>query len=1311
MHWNLELMATIGLDIEGKLAQEGYEATALERQMLDDIQRLLKWSGFEGTLTEWRAMTTDQRREFHEVIAMSFETYLYEGVAPSRELRGVFSRLADYIRGAFEELVLGYQETYNAIRKKQGKPEQPLPILNNDVRAIFGRMMSAERDVQMFLTENDLDAMMVTREEWVAAGRDASEYDEYEREFKDAIYEAKAELTQRRMQEVAYQQNARRRIGKDLDRELREATKQIRTEEELAARLTAVQQVREWIKTGKYLTEEGEYTPLLSGERKLDRDAIAAIDPELAKSMPRSLLKRGGLPLEVARQQFGFESVEQMLQALAESRSLKEEVDARTDQRVLDELTDLTDPIVVEEKIQSAIHNKIRQRMVALELKYLLNNGRSSRLEMRLATDIARRIIETTPTGDINLRSYSAAASRARKKALKALKDGDMEAAAFAKRQELVNEALIREGGKARKEVRKLVRMNQRVFKQRTDKAIAEAGYDVVVVKALRALLNRLGIGTLDGDPAEMLARFQQEDPGFFGEVRPQIEYFLKMDLAQPQVGDRRKPMEHLTVGDVRSLRGLAKRMMKRAKDKRSATIGERKANIDTLRQEAQDTLESNVEVTREPDDKSIFGKIRDYLSDITRFEHLFRRADGGKVGIWTQMFRQVKDAANKYREELRQFLSGDGFDFEGKLRSLDLKIPGGVRTLTMDLPAAGRKVEIGKNGRHAKTELIHLAMHYYGNSSNRKRLVEGYAGRDATEDTMQQVDVEIRRFLEQQIQQGILTRKDFEFMQSVFDQLSSQDMLGRAQKVMKNLRGYEMNEVKVEKFTVQFPDGEQEFGGGYIPIRFKKTVSKESEGQGVLDEDMGLEQQAQKMLNILPGFTKDRVKGEVGEELHLGLSDIANHAAEVYRFINMAEPIDSVSRVLRGRGVEDAFRARFGNKAYTNLEGWLKRSAFQRFDRGEQSEVGSMLLRMSRNANMSVMFLNIGNTLQNYAGLLIPMRRVGKRRLISALIHSAFNKKLAAEVASKSKEMKARLERQIFDIYNSQTRILTSEDSAWARLQSWSDKYAYVLQQITQNHVDVAVWQAAYNQETEAALKEGMSAGDAEARAVAHADSIVRQSQMAGEKEDISAFEAGGSISRALFPFKSWFINWFNNAATQGRLDMKVEDRSRVAAVASTYLYMLMIPAVLAQAAVELARGEDWDDDDDGYGDDMLELFARSQFDQVVGGLPLYGDISRLLADNWFDDEYWNNRYPVAPWIRAWERIANAPVRKDAVDAGLDMATQAANLMGVPAVGVWNRVNLIGDEIAGELESESTYDFIRGAVTGQRSDLQRLSQ
>ena len=1329
MHWNLEIMATVGLDIESKLAQEGYEATMLEAQMLGDIQRLLKWSGFEGTLTEWRAMTIDQRREFHEAIAVSFERYLYEGVAPSRELRGAFRRLLDYIRGKFEDLILGYQRDYE---REFGRE---LPGMNDEVRAIFGRMMSAERDVQAFFDESELDAMLMTREEWVNSGRSEEEYDEYEQEFKDAMYESKAELTQRRMKEVGTFTNAIKLVAQKQRSELKRIRAQIRQEEEAAIRLQPVYQLRSWMKSATFQTEAGPQTQKFYEEdgktelsRSLDRDMVEAINPDLAKKLSnRRMLKKGGMSLDAVRNMFGFESNEAMLQALADSRNLADEITHRTDQRLLNEHTDLMDPVVQQENIHAAVHNKIREKVMARELKFLLNNGRSNRVEMRAMADAATQIIESTPTGDVDIASYSRAAARARKKMLKALKDGDMEAAKFAKRQEMLNEALVREGMKVRTEVRSLVKMNKRVFNKRSDKALAEAGYDVTVVKAIRALLTRLGIGNVDFDPAQALNAFENEDPEFFDEVSGDIDHFLKMDIAQPRVGDRRRPMEHLLVGDVRKLRSLSRRMMKRAKDKMSAKIGDRKDNIDTLRQEAQATMESNVEVKRDADDRSIFGRIRDYFSDVIRFEHLFRRIDGGKAGIWTQMFRQVKDAANKYRQELRQFLAkdaktGEGFDFEGKIRALDLKIPGGARSLTMNLPSAGtsgRSITIGRNGKHVKTELIHLAMHYYGNSSNRRRLAGGYAGLDATPDQITQVEIEIKRFLDEQVRQGVLTRKDFAFMQSIYDHFSGKDpesgMLARAQKVMKDLRGYEMTEVKGEEFAIQFP-GQSEpttFAGGYIPIRFREAVRQEDKGQGVTEEDASLEQQARRMLGFLPSFTKERVTGDVDRELYLGLHQLASHAAEVYRFINMAQPIDSVSRVLSGRSLEQSFRARFGDKAYNHLQGWLKRSAFQRFERGQDSGAGSLLLRLSRNANMSIMFLNIGNTLQNYAGLLIPMRRVGKRRLISSLIHSTFNRKLSDEVAAKSPEMKARLKRQIFDIYNTQNQILTSEDSAWRRLQSWADKYAYVLQQITQNHVDVAVWQAAYNQETEAALKENVSAEAAEARAIAHADSVVRQSQMAGEKEDLSDFESGGSLARALFPFKSWFINWLNNAATQNRLDMKQEDRSRAAAVASTYIYMLMLPAMMAQAATELARGDDFDDEDDGFGDDLTELFFRSQIDQVTGGMPVVGDFTRLAINNWLDDEYWNNRYPVAPWARALERLVRTPLKFGEEPAGttLDMAAQMASIMGVPASGAFRRLSLIGDEIAGELESASTYDFFRGAVTGQRSDLQRLSQ
>src|SRR5210317_1282541 len=118
-----------------------------------------------------------------------------------------------------------------------------------------------------------------------------------------------------------------------------------------------------------------------------------------------------------------------------------------------------------------------------------------------------------------------------------------------------------------------------------------------------------------------------------------------------------------------------------------------------------------------------------------------------------------------------------------------------------------------------------------------------------------------------------------------------------------------------------------------------------------------------------------------------------------------------------------------------------------------------------------------------------------------------------------------------------------------------------------------------------------------------------------------------------------------------------------------------------------------------------MWELWWRSQAEQITGGLPMISEATRVMDTFWFDDEYWNNRYPATPWQRVVENIAKAPLKKDAVDAAGSVVSQLADLMGIPASRVWKSVNLLGDEfIAGELESESTYDLIRGAVTGQRS-------
>jgi hypothetical protein len=1306
MHWNLELMSDMSLNIEQK---EESQRNALEKQVLKDTTALLEWSGYEGTLEGWRQMDVDARRPFHEAIAASFELFLYKGEAPSRQLKGIFQRLLNYLNESYKQIVKRFQKEY------QDEFKRPLPALNDDVRAIFGRMMSAERDTMDFFDQYDMTARLVTREQWVEAGRDEKDYDEYDRDFKDAIAEAQAELTQRRMEEVGWQGRARERTGAKMREERRRTEAKAREDIDADVRETPIFQLQSYIYNGYYrAVDNPKVEPAKAKSTRLSYEAVAAIDEEMAKKLAkRGLLKKeGGIPLDVARNMFGFESNEQMVKELSESRSIKDEVEYRLDRYMIEEQSGLTDPVLVEERIQAAIHNRMRERVIGLELRYILNNGKNTKEELANAREMARDIIGRTPTGDINLTAYNRAAARARRKALKALKDGDMEAAAFAKRQELLNEALIREGGKAREEVRKLVNANKRVFRHRSDKALAKAGYDVVIVKGLRALLSKLGIGgAVQDDPAAAMDAFMRYDPNFAEEFNSEIQHFLNLNLPEAQVGDRRKQMERLTLSDAKRLRTLINQWLKRSKDVRTATLGAKKALVEEHQTELLEQIVKLPAKTRAVGEKeSIFGNIRDYFSDMIRFEHLFRRIDGGKDGPWTRVFRMVKDAGNTYRREFLTFMS----DMEAALKKLDLKMPGGERTISVRLGQTD--VMLGSKNPGAKTDLMHMAMHYYGNASNRERLVAGYAGPNADEATLARTEAEIRTFLQEQIDKGVLTKSDFEWMQGIFDRLSSDDMFGRAQAVMKEVRGYEMTAIQPTPFTIMFPGQTEatEFSGGYIPIKF------EDGSPDVLPEleegELSPEQQNKRMLSILPSFTKERSNMPAPKPLRLGLQGIAHHAGEVYRYIHMTEPSMHIYRVLNGLDgnspVRQAFIDRFGQRVYQNMLGWLKRSAYQAFER-DSSQVSGLLYTLARNANMGIMFLNVGNALQNYTGLVMPMRQLGSRRVLSALTRTFVGKGIREEIAAKSPEMKARLERQIYDIMQGQRKLMTSEDSAWATAKGWINKNAYILQQITQNQVDVAVWQAAYNKETEVALKQDVSEAEAEKRAIAYADSVVRQTQMAGEKEDLSMFESQGGLFKAFFPFKSWFINWMNSAYAQGRIDASQADRNKITELATTYFYMLLIPALLAQAATDLASGKDWDDEDDGYSDDLTEFFIVTQLNQAVGGIPVLSDTWRYVGDYWLDDRYWNNRFPVAPWQSALERLNRSAERAlERPGRGtLNLVSEFGTMMGVPTSRIFSRATLIGDEIAGELESESTYDFLRGAVTGQRSDLQRLSR
>lgn len=84
------------------------------------------------TEEQWQAADFEGRRAAHERVATAFEQYLLEGKAPSKGLRGVFSRFSKWLKAIYGEVVKS--DDYAG--------------LTDDVRQVFDHWLAADADIE-----------------------------------------------------------------------------------------------------------------------------------------------------------------------------------------------------------------------------------------------------------------------------------------------------------------------------------------------------------------------------------------------------------------------------------------------------------------------------------------------------------------------------------------------------------------------------------------------------------------------------------------------------------------------------------------------------------------------------------------------------------------------------------------------------------------------------------------------------------------------------------------------------------------------------------------------------------------------------------------------------------------------------------------------------------------------------------------------------------------------------------------------------------------------------------------------------------
>lgn len=271
-HFFLETNTRIARDLAAKPAEN---LTEQERQFLSDVQTTLDWFGVKD-LAAWDAMSLNEQRENHEKWARGFEAYLYEGKAPSEELRGVFRRFRSWLKQVYQSL-------------KNLNVE-----LTDEVRSVFDRMFASDEQIQQTQYINGMTPMF---EDAAQAGMDDMDYAQYRHNAERATAEAQDDLTARALRDMAFIRNLRAR-------KIREMRKQYKADfqrAEMAARGSIMSQpvYRAWQLLTARMTEENR---IGDGKPKFSKQVDAAHD-----SLFEAIAKLGGVNKDEMISQFGLD--------------------------------------------------------------------------------------------------------------------------------------------------------------------------------------------------------------------------------------------------------------------------------------------------------------------------------------------------------------------------------------------------------------------------------------------------------------------------------------------------------------------------------------------------------------------------------------------------------------------------------------------------------------------------------------------------------------------------------------------------------------------------------------------------------------------------------------------------------------------------------------------------------------------------------------------------------------------------------------------------------------------------------------------
>lgn len=903
---------------------------------------------------------------------------------------------------------------------------------------------------------------------------------------------------------------------------------------------------------------------------------------------------------ETIAEEVGYSSGDEMAQDILSKPSERQMVREHVNEAVQARFPDIyAERALAEEKAREALYNDESGEVIALEQQIIesyLNEAvgrqesKRERMDMakamkQMAEVKAKNIIQSMTVDDIikgNGRKFMLAERRAAANAVKAIKDGDMDAAMEYKRQQLINHELYRQALQVRGKVKSAQRFIRKMANMKKENFGTQQHFNQIA-----SLLERMGIKRRgydrEGDN-QFLPAYVEEMRGKCGEIVDIPEFVLNEsnDISSPS--NLLFSQYQDVINAMKNIYAIAKYDTRMSKMSEEQTFAETKRDIMEHLRELNDVYTPRMGGDRKKGFiKGFADRIKDYRNVLRNADNFYLAMDNWTDGYFTKNWYDTLNHCADAEATMT-------WEYQDKLaNALKKWEPDKATEKAHDADVYYEELGTSTDKNTLVTMLCNL-----GNEGNKNRLCgtppEGaknsklWVKESALVSKEQAVEMTHQNLVE--FLSKYLTKADVEYAQARIDAANAYYPQIRDLNI--RTKGFAPPAVEATPMTMKLADGSAVyFKGGYFPlVRDSRTGSAPS-GQNRLSATDEYPGAGISTMRTDAASSKGRIGGNYPVKLDRGCE--ITPIMDTIHDICYREAMMDFRKILNDAEIFAELKTKLGEQNVRLLREQLEACAnpYSNKQAAQAEELFSKTAdALRRTATNGAIMLNLKTAAQNFSNILLYGNSVEGFTHADAFraMSRAFTGQGRADVDAicrKSAFMRERMEMPdvaLNDIKNRKDLNVVERNTL---------KYGARLLGYTDMLTAKPVFAEAYMKK----INEGAS----EQAAIDFANRVVRRTLGSSRMQDVSSLQRGSKLFRLFTMFQGFFNTQFNqwdreyhivrNLWNSGEKKEMIE--RLIAFVSAKFLGACLMNVAIA----ELSLTAPFEKDKDGYRKISKEL------------------------------------------------------------------------------------------------------------------------